>query len=160
MAMSDLPQLDSEEVGDLTLAELYLARSALSARIDALKDQREVVDAELLKRGPARFGDVVMLPAPPKWSPYDKTFAAVRHWCETAEAFTSIAHFDYIRVTGLYDLARERAMADGEDEEHAKLTATGVVNGLGSKVPAGEYPTFVPLHKAAKKWHRLPDALA
>lgn len=158
--MSDLPELDAEEVGDLTLAELYIARSALSARIDALKDQRKIVDAELLKRGPARFGETVMLPAPWKWTPYDKTFAAVRHWCGDADSYLQVVHVDYVRVTGLAELARERAMADGEDEEHAKLTATGVVNGLGSKVPAGEYPTFVPLHKAAKKWQRLPDSLA
>lgn len=156
----DLPLIDSETAAEMSLAELYAVRQTLRARMGFLQEQLNVVNRVLSSKPPTRFGETVMLPAPKKWSPYDKTYGAVRHWCGEADAFLSIVGISYVRVTGLFELAKERAIQDGADEDKAKRTAEGVVNALGSRVPAGDYPTFVPLEKAPKKYHALPDALA
>lgn len=149
--------LDAETVQDMSPVELYEARGFLKGRMDALREQLKVVDAALLALAPLRFADTVMMRPSWKWTPHDKTLADVRNWCGDADTFLSIAHVSYVRVTDLAALAKERAKADEHPDPPA--FAEGVVNGLGSKVPAGDYPSFVPITKAPKWALKLPDVL-
>lgn len=151
--------LDTEDLQHLSNAELFDYRCRIEARIAELRALKHKVDEELGQRAPLRIGQDVVLPGSMKWKPFDPTFAAVRNWCGDADTFLLVAHVDYVRTSSIADLAKHRALGEGDSSEAAESYAETILSSLGEKVLDSAPVTVLPLAKAARKWASLPDEL-